>query len=223
MNKKQLNTMRRLRSVQEFLTTNQVAGTAAQLAVLSDILRQLGEMGVEQDESDRQTRGEVRRQRALRQALRARHLKPIWRFARRILGTPGLEVKFAMPEDGADNEAFIQAATAMAQAAEEHAPVFIEQGLPKDFVQQLRRATADLQAAVATRVQVRQRREKAGEVVAALVDRGAASVDMLDAIVSSRVDTPELLAAWKTAKRFKQLGGGVAALAAPEAPALKVA
>lgn len=51
------------------------------------------------------------------------------------------------------------------------------------------------------------RRNVAAESVAELVKRGRASLEMLDAIVSSRLESrPELLAAWKTAKRLAEVG-----------------
>jgi hypothetical protein len=224
MNRMQRNALRRFRRVQEFLAANQVAGTAAQVQQLSEVIRQLTETGAEQDVSGRQSRGEVARQRALRKALWVHHLVPISRIARRMFGVPGMDVKFALPRYRADNEALIDAATGMAQAAEPHVAAFVQQGLPQDFVQQLRAATAAVSAAVGSRVQAWQRRSRAGETVTALLSRGRASVDMLDAIVSSRLESkPDLLAAWKSAKRLTDAGGGGAAPADPVDPEVKAA
>lgn len=223
MNKVQRNALRRFRRVQEFLTANQVPGTAAQVQLLTELMAKLTETGAEQDVSHRQTRSEVARQRALRKALWVHHMVPISRIARRMFGLPGMDVKFSLPRYRADNEAFIAAATGMAQAAEAHVAAFVQQGLPADFVQQLRAATSALAGAVGTRVQASQRKSRAGETAAALVSRGRASVDMLDAIVSSRLESkPDLLAAWKAAKRVSDAGGGGAPAA--DAPSdLKVA
>jgi len=223
MHKRQRNALRRFRRVQEFLAANEVPETAAQVQQLSEVISQLAEEGAEQDLSVRQSRGEVARQRALRKALWVHHLVPISRIARRMFGVPGMDVKFRLPPRRADNEQLIDAATGMAQAAESHVAAFVQQGLAPDFVQQLRAATAAVADAVGSRVQAWQRRSRAGETVTALVRRGRASVDMLDAIVSSRLEPkPELLAAWKTAKRLTDVGGGGApavALADPEVKA----
>lgn len=223
MTKEQRDTLRRFRNVQEYLTTNRVVSTATQLAALSDIVRRLAETGADENEATRQLNAEVRRQRELRRALRVHHMRPISRISRRVLGTPGLDAKFVLPSYRADNEALISAATAMAAAAEQHAAAFVAQGLAQDFVQQFRAATAALASAVGTRVQLKQRRDKARETLVELVKRGRASVEMLDAIVSSRLEPqPELLAAWRTAKR--RLDGRSAAV--PVQPAdtqLKVA
>jgi hypothetical protein len=220
MTKTQRNALRRFRRVQEFLAANEVSETAAQVQQLSEVIRQLAENGAEQDVSLRQSRGEVARQRSLRRALWVHHLVPVSRIARRMFGLPGMDVKFRLPPRRADNEALIDAATGMAQAAESHVAAFVQQGLAPDFVQQLRAATAEVSAAVGTRVQAGQRRTRADETVTALIGRGRASVYMLDAIVSSRLESkPELLAAWKTAKRETDAGGGGAPPADPAAEA----
>ena len=224
MNRMQRNTLRRFRRVQEFLVTTPVPDTAAQLQQLSEVIRQLSETGAEQDESSRQSRGEVARQRALRKSLWVHHLVPISRIARRMFGQPGMDVKFRLPRYSADNEALIDAATGMAEAAEAHAAAFVQQGLATDFVEQLRAATEQVSAAVGTRVQAAQRRSRADEAVATLLKRGRASVDMLDAVVSSRLESrPDLRAAWKAAKRLTEAGGGGALPAEPLAPEVKAA
>lgn len=210
MNKYQRRTLRRFRRVQEFLTNNPVPGTAAQLDALSKVILQLPDTGAEQEFARRQTRGETARQRELRRALWLHHLRPIVRIASRTLGTPmspELKATFTLPRQSTDNDALIQAASAMAKVAEINAAMFIRQGLPADFVPQLRRATAALSDALGARVETVRRRNVAAESVAELVKRGRASLEMLDAIVSSRLESrPELLAAWKTAKRLAEAG-----------------
>ena len=224
LNKHQRNALRRFRRVQEFLAATEVAGTNAQVQALADVIQELSETGTEQDASHRQARGEVARQRALRQELWVHHLTPISRLARRIFGVPGMDVKLRMPPHSADNEAYIAAATGMAEAAEPHASEFVARGLPQDFVQQARAAAGALSAAVGTRVQATQRRSRAVQSLPELVKRGCACVDMLDAIASSRLASqPALLAAWKGAKRSVDVGAGGAPPAAPESPELRVA
>jgi hypothetical protein len=221
MHKKQRNALRRFRRVQEFLAANEVPDTAAQVQQLSEVIRQLAENGAVQDVSVRQSRGEVARQRSLRRALWVHHLAPVSRIARRMFGVPGMDVKFRLPPRRADNEQLIDAATGMAETAEAHVAAFVQQGLSPEFVQQLRAATAEVAAAVGTRVQARQRRTRADETVSALIGHSNARVDMLDAIVSSRLESkPELLAAWKAAKRHLDAGGGGAPPAEPPADAI---
>jgi hypothetical protein len=227
MNKKQRSALRRFRRVQEFLTTNQVAGTTVKLQVLNDVIRQLWESGEEQDVSDRVTRGETARQRSLRNALWDRHMVPLARIARRAFGVPGMDVKFSLPRRRADNDAILDAARGMAQAAESHAAMFIQQeGLPQDFVQQLRAAIDELSGALGVRVEGQRRRKTASEAVVKLVQRGNASVEVLDAIVKPRLEgSSDLLAAWKSVKRPIEPGGSAAAGPAEDAgqPLVKVA
>ena len=209
MNKKQRSALRRFRRVQEFLTTNQIAGTQVKLQVLAAVIREMSESGEEQDISVRVTRGETARQRALRGALWDRHMVPISRIARRALGVPGMDVKFSLPPKRADNEAILDAARGMAQAAEAHAAMFVQQeGLPEEFVQQLRAAIDELAGTLGVRVESQRRRKTAGEAAAKLVQRGNASVDVLDAIVKPRLEgRSDLLAAWKSVKRPIEPGG----------------
>lgn len=115
----------------------------------------------------------------------------------------------------------------MAQAAEAHASVFVQQaGLPEDFVQQLRAAIEALAGAIPVRVEGQRRRKTATEAVAKLVQRGNASVDMLDAIVTPRLaGQPQLLIAWKSVKRPIEPGGAPSATSGEEVvpPVAKVA
>lgn len=213
MTKKHRSALRRFRRVQEFLTTNRVEGTTVKLQVLQQVVREMSDSGEEQDASTRLTRGETARQRALRNALWDRHMVPISRIARRAFGFPGMDVKFALPPKRADNEAILDAARGMAQAAEQHAEVFVTQeGLPSEFVQQFRSAIDALAGVLGVRVEGQRRGTTSREASEKLVKRGIAAVDVLDAIVKPRLEAqPELLAAWKSVKRPIEPGGGPSA------------
>src|SRR5258706_7638075 len=125
MNKKQRSALRRFRRVQEFLTTNKVAGTDVKLQVLDDVVRSMSDGGEEQDATQRVTRGETARQRALRSALWNEHMVPISRIARRAFGVPGMDVKFTLPKKRSDNDSVLNSARGMAQAAAAHVPGFV--------------------------------------------------------------------------------------------------
>jgi hypothetical protein len=227
MNKRQRGALRRFRRVHEFLVTNQVAGTQVKLQQLDEIIRELTATGEESDISTRVTRGETARQRALRSALWERHRVPISRIARRAIGMPEMKPKFTLPPKRSDNEAILDAARGMAQAAESHTAVFVEQeGLPADFVQQFRAAIDELAGAIPVRVEGQRRRKTATEAVTKLVKAGIASVDVLDAIVTPRLaGQPQLLGAWKSVKRTIEFGGGLSVGSGEEevTPVVKVA
>jgi predicted RNase H-like nuclease len=217
--------LRRCRRVQEFLTTNPVEGTAVKLQQLSEIIRELATNDEEQDATTRLLQGETARQRALRNALWERHMFKISRVARRAFGVPGMDQKFNLPRKSADNDAILAAARGMAQAAEQHAEVFAQQGFPADFVQRFRGAIDQLEGALTVRVEGQRRRKTSVETIDKLVKRGVAAIDVLDAIVRPELEEkPALLAAWKSVKRPKDPGGSSGLGAQPDiTPVVKVA
>jgi hypothetical protein len=124
-----------------------------------------------------------------------------------------------------DNEAILDAARGMAQAAEGHAAVFIGEGFKSDFVQQFRAATEALASVLTVRVQGQRRRTTSRETIGKLVKRGIVAVDVLDAIAKPELEgRPELLAAWNTVKRPTEPGGSPGGGAEPDfTPVVKVA
>ncbi|HMC56811.1 MAG TPA: hypothetical protein VKH19_16655 [Gemmatimonadaceae bacterium] len=227
MTKKQREALRRFRRVQDFLTKNQVEGTATKLQVLSEVVAGMSTQGEEKDATTRLTRGETARQRALRDALWNEHMVPLSRIARHAFGVPGMDVKFWLPLRRADNEAILDSARGMVQAAEQHVSVFVQQeGLPADFLDRFKAAIAELDAARSTKVETQRRGKTSRKTLDELSRRGIAAVDVLDAIVKPRLASkPELLGAWNSVKRAIDLGGGAGAVVAepPTTPVVKVA
>jgi hypothetical protein len=226
MTKKGRAALRRFRRVQEFLTTNSVAGTTVKMQALGQVIQELSATGEEHDATTRVSRGETARQRMLREALWNEHMVPIARIARRALGREGLDVKFLLPRKSGDNEAILDAARGMAQVAEEHSVVFIQQeGLPADFVQQFRSAIEALATALTVRVESLRRKSTSGEAVTKLVKRGAAILEVLDAIVAPKLaGQSDLLATWKLVKKPMEIGGGGSAVVEADiTPVVKVA
>ena len=212
--------------MQDFLTTNPVEGTQVQLQVLDEVLRAMLAHSEEQDATTRLTLGETGRQRALRDALRKQHMLPIARIARRSFGVPGMDQKFRVPTERAAIESLLVAARGMAQAATQHADVFVSQaGLPSDFIDRLRAATEALAAVTPARVEGLRRRRTSRETIAKLLKRGVAVVDVLDAIVTPRLEPqPQLLEVWRSMKRPSEPGGGAVASVLPDiTPVAKVA
>lgn len=203
MYKRYFSAQRRFIRVTDFLTTTPVEGTQVKLQVLEQIVRDLTENGQEQDVNVRVTRGETARQRSLRRALWSHHMVPISRIAKRAFGIPGLDQKFALPPRRADNEAILAAARGMLQAAEAHVEVFVKQeGLPASSFAAFRKAIDDLASALATRIESQRRKQLSNETLHKLVKRGVATIDVLDAIVTPRLESqPALLATWKLQKR----------------------
>ena len=227
MEKKARVAQRRFRRVSEFLTIHEVEGTKVKLQDLRDVMDAMSGNAEEQDATARLTLGETVRQRALREALWTRHMVPISRTARRSLGEPGMDVKFALPSRRPDNEGMLAAAQGMAQAAEQHEEVLVQQeGLPAEFLAEFRSAIAELSDALKVRVESVRRRKTSRHAIRELVKRGVAAVDVLDAVVCARLASqPGVLAAWKTVKSPAEPGGGVstAVVEADITPVVKVA
>jgi hypothetical protein len=140
-------------------------------------------------------------------------MAPIARIARDVFGVPGMDKDLRMPKKSADNEALITAAGAMAEAAERESKVFVEHGLPADFVSQLKSATPALDQAIGARVASARRLTIATASTKELVKRGRHAVRLLDAILRPRLaKDPELLQGWDNVRRIKEVpgGGGVA-------------
>ena len=122
------------------------------------------------------------------------------------------------------------AAGAMAEAAEKWKDVFVQHGLPAEFIDQLKAAALALENARTAKTESNRRRVTATAAVADQVKRGRKAVRVLDAILRPRLaKDPELLAAWRSAKRVPPQAVSAtpaiapatsqAAVAAPAAPA----
>lgn len=225
MDKRQRSALRRFRRAQEFLTANPVDGTAVNLRHLNEIIAEMTAKGEEQDAFDRKARGDTVRQFALRAALWDKHMLPISRIARRVISVPEVNVKFRLPRKVKDNQVILDTARGMAQAAEAHAAVFVQEGLPEDFVAQLRSAIDALASVLGDRVASQRRRAMSRDALEKLIKRGVGTVAILDAIVKPKVeDSPDVLAGWNRAKRPNDVGGGVPAEAEIDiTPVVKVA
>lgn len=225
MDKRQRSALRRFRRAQEFLTANPVDGTAVNLRHLTEIIAEMTAKGEEQDAYDRKARGDTVQHFALRSALRNKHMLPISRIARRVISVPEVNVKFRLPRKVKDNQVILDAARGMAQAAEEHAAVFVQEGLPQDFVAQLRSAIDALQSVLGNRVASQRRRAMSRDALDKLIKRGIGTVGILDAIVKPKIEeNTDILAGWNRAKRPIDVGGGVPAEAETDiTPVVKVA
>ena len=100
--------------------------------------------------------------------------------------------------------------------AAKNADVFVGHGLSKSFLEQFRAATSALSDALGARVECQRRRTVANKSVAELVKKGDTAVQMLDAVVTSRLaHDPDLLAAWRSVKRLTQSGGSAGVVRSP--------
>lgn len=100
---------------------------------------------------ERDARGEMQRQLVLERELRDRHMTPVTKFAKGTLsGVPNFAAltPSAASKQGA---ALVDAARAMAVAAQPYAKQFVSASFPADFAQQLTDAANALQGSIDTR------------------------------------------------------------------------
>jgi hypothetical protein len=113
---------------------------------------------------------------------------------------------FGLPKRSADNDRILATAHGMANAAEKEQATFIRHGMPDTFVTALRDAAAALEQVLNARVDSRRERVRHTTAVREQVKRGRRAVRMLHALVAPKLaSSPELLAAWKDAKRFNAI------------------
>ena len=203
---RQKDLLGRFVGVQEFLDCHDgVLGTINQSGArqaLDDVVLQLDRQAVDQDAGFVTGKAELSRERAHREALRTNHMRPIAAIARARLHEVGNLEAFALPDTRTASTALVAAAAAMADAASGHIQVFIDLGLPKDFVTSLLAAAARLQASVDVRAHSRKLHVDATAGLAREQRRGRLAVRVLDALIVPQLGRHRLLLAqWRRVKR----------------------
>jgi hypothetical protein len=194
--------------VQEFLAQLPVAEAPATLGAqateLDDVIARLSSNSVDQEAGRRFVRVHSESQRKLSRVLYADHMQPISRVAREVFGASGMDRAFQLPAKTTANQTLLAAAGAMAEAAEKEKDVFVKHGLPQDFIERLKACAAALDTARNAKVESGRRRVTATAAVSDQLKRGRKAVRLLNAILQPRLaKDPELLAAWRSAKRVR--------------------
>jgi hypothetical protein len=151
-----------LRAVQAFLEVNAdklstVAATGARKR-LDDVITDLATHASDQTGSYLASQGATQKQRALRRVLLRDHMAPIARIAKADLPlTPEIE-PLRMPAGRPTAERLSALASGMAKAASPHADVFVDAGLPQDFIARLTTAAENMLGALSDRMQSRGKR-----------------------------------------------------------------
>jgi len=195
-------------NVQEFLTQHPLADAPALLGAqaqeLAAVVDGLTVSVVDQESGRRFQRVYEQSQHALRGELYVKHMRPISLVAREVFGASGMARAFRLPSTRKVSQTVLNAARAMAQAAENNREVFLEHGLAADFLDQLRSAIDALAQARTSKATSLRRQVTATASTDGLVKRGRKAVRLLDAILVPRfANEPELLAAWRTAKKVR--------------------
>jgi hypothetical protein len=137
-----------------------------------------------------------------RHEVRLLHLTAIVRVAAGLRGkVPGMGV-FKLPDRSLSSDALVHAADAIGTTAAVYKDVFVEQGLPADFLDQLDAATTALGASVDARGVARSRVAGASNGLASDLVLGRQIVTMIDASLIHALKTDSAtLASWRQAKR----------------------
>ena len=203
------STLDTLQRVQEFLSQHPLVDSPAQLGEqateLDDVIQRLSGEMVNQETGVRYARVHTEYEAKLRQTLYADHMQPIARIARDVLDASSMNKAFRLPTGGQRvNLTLITAARAMAGAAEQQKDVFLRHGQPQDFIEQLRSAAETLENARLAKTENTRRRVTATKSVRDQLRRGRRTLRLLNAVLMPMLrKQPELLAAWKSAKRVR--------------------
>ena len=213
MNSESRNAYRCFRRVQEYLAANPLADAPVslgrQLEDLNAVVEQLTAAAADQEAGARLTKAETQRQRELREQLWSGHMLVISRIAREVLGLQGMDKALKLPKKLCAHETVLAAADAMAEAASKQPELFVQHGLPLDFVARLRAASEALRSSLGTRFGTRRRRVTATAGLGVQIRRGKRAVRMLNALLAPQLASdPERLAAWDSVRRIETTPGG---------------
>jgi len=228
MQLRQAHMLNSLRSADDFIDTNGDAlggvVNSSMRTMLRDSITELSGHASEQSGNTLEARGATKKHLADRTMLLHDCMAPIASIARvELASTPEIE-PLRMPKARTNVEQLVAAANGMAKAAARHSQVFIDAGLPANFVttlesmaqallesQQARKASIGLAAAATKRLGVR------------LAD-GRRVVYALDTLVRTALkDNPTLLASWIQVKRVQQVRSISPAVPAVTTPAAAAA
>jgi hypothetical protein len=158
-------------------------------------------------------RGESANQRTLRLALRLNHMRPIAAIAKLKLRAVPNFAALTLPKSRLTGKSLVAYATGMGGAAQPYEQVFVDAGLPADFLARLSAATAAVEASIVTRSTARGRQSKATGSLKQHELRARrlfqAFNDLVVPILSSDVSHGGLLAEWNSARRVTAKPGPV--------------
>ena len=154
------------------------------------------------------SQGATQKQRVLRLALLRDHMAPIARISNAELPqTPQIE-PLRMPKGKPTAERLAAAAAGMAKAATPCAAVFIEAGLPDDFITGLTDAADAMIESLRIRSQSRGKSTGATSGLKVRLADATKTVLVLDSFVkSAQKDDPALLANWNSVKNVRRTTG----------------
>ena len=175
------------RRIQAFLDANDaVLGTinkSGMRAELDAVVAALGQSGTQQASGRVNAIGETAKQRSLRLALRLNHMQPIASVARAKLRTVPNFQAMTMPDPSIRVIGLLAHANGMAEAAAPYAEVFVDAGLPQEFLTRLTAAADAVKASIDARAAARGQRTGATGTLKSLVSRARLAIRALNDFV----------------------------------------
>jgi hypothetical protein len=196
-----------LRHVQQFLDGSAAElGTVNATAARKELDQLVQDMGVHESTQATSTlnaKSQTATQGALRRDLVNHHMRPVATIAAAHLrDVPGFKA-LQLPRGNVKVAVLVQDATAMAETARAYQQVFVQNGRPENFADELVAAAGAVRASVDARAQDIANRAGARDGLKAAASRAHLVVRLLDAQVKSALeDNPKALAAWKSVKRI---------------------
>jgi hypothetical protein len=175
--------------------------------ILDTVIAKLSDHLTNQVSGRRLSQAEKRRQDALSEKLREHHLRPIAAIARASsFSTPGIDRALRIPRKNSGVLNLLTDARSIRNSILLYQPMFVRNGRPADFLEQLDAAIKAIDDAVAGRGSQVRRHVGAKAGIRKELVRGRQAVDMLDSIVRIAFEGQEdVLAEWGVAKRVQSL------------------
>lgn len=198
-----------LQQVQQFLDDNgTILDTVNQSGArkrLDEIVAQIGTHAVAQVGGRRASIGETAKQHQLRLALRSDHMRSIAVIAGQKLREKPEFTDLRLPAWNLRGPALTAAARDMANAAEKYTDLFVQEGLPADFVAQLRTAADLLDQSMIARGQGKGQRAGATTGLVSETKRARANIRLLDSLVRPKLGiNDQLLRQWEVASHIRR-------------------
>jgi len=178
------------------------AALSNQVEALKQVVASMTARATEQASQTGQATLAAKDEATQRHELRSLHLKAIVRVAGALRGkVPGMGV-FKLPNRSLSSDTLFHAAEAIRTTAAVYKDVFVEHGLPADFLDQLDAATTALGASVDARGVARAKVSGASSGLESDLALGKQIVAMIDASLTHalKTDSP-MLASWRQVKR----------------------
>lgn len=207
MQTRQGNMLQSLRAVRDFIEAHQaeLPGATASGArkKLDAAIADLSTHVANQSGGTVSVQSGTKKVQALRIALLRVHMAPISRIAQvELPGTQEL-LPLRAPRGNPSTERLVATARGMAQAAESNADVFVNSGLPLDFIARLNSATDALLQAKDARKRTKGKTSGATTGVSTRLREARQSVHILDSLVRVELaGQPVLLKDWNDSKRL---------------------